>query len=987
MGLLWSLAFRTHFLFLSSLLFSSTIINGHRCQGTERSALMQFKESFVISKSASYDHFSYPKTVSWMPSIDCCSWDGIECDELTGHVIGIDLGSSQLYGSIEANSSLFSLVHLQSLDLSDNDFNHSQIPSMIGNFSQLRYLNLSHASETTFSGEIPPEVSHLSNLLSLDLSSYTLSYPPNDAIIRLQLSKSTLRSLVQNTIRLEELHLSYVNISASLPDVLTNLTYLQSLDLSNCELHGEFPVGIFHLPNLRALILASNRNLNGFIPDFQSRALISKLVICQTNFSGRIPASIGNLTSLNCFSIAKCKFQGSIPSSFGKLNQLVYLNLGSSRLTIGTFPSSFVNLTQLSYLSLERCKLKGEIPSWIVNLTNLNHLNLERNSLHGEIPPSLFRMEYLRYLSLGFNLLHGEIELGLFLRMRWLSFLSLSYNTLSLHDEKGSFNATLPPFDVLSLENCNLTGEIPTWITNLTGLHTLGLRDNHLHGVIPLSLFTLEKLRRLTLAGNFLEGKFEFDMFLKFKMLNYLSLSYNKLSLLPGKGSSNGTLPPLEYASLASCKLVEFPSSLQDLNQLVFLDLSKNNFKSVIPNWIWEKTYLQSLSISLSSLTGEISPFICNLKSLVIVDLSLNNLTGTIPSCLGSSSQSLQIMKLERNKLFGHLPQMGSAALKMIDVTDNNLQGELPRELVNCTSLEFLDVSYNKINDSFPYWLGSLPKLKVIALSFNEFHGAINCPSVCTFPKLHILDLSHNKFSGNLSPEMIKNWKSMTTSNRKQLLYEDTAVSFHRRNWYTKYVSYSFSISNKGVVMEYVQIQKTFYLMVVIDISSNRISGEIPSVLGDLRSLVSLNLSNNLFIGDIPSSFRKLSNLEALDLSLNSLSGKIPQELAELTFLEFLNVSFNNLSGPIPESKQFSTFEGNSFAGNEGLCGIQLKKKCEDSSGSSPTGLDNDHDSDSFIKLDWKIILIGYGGGVVAGLALGYAFGSDVLLWLKRIFK
>ncbi|MED6181687.1 hypothetical protein PIB30_021615 [Stylosanthes scabra] len=804
-----------------------------------------------------------------------------------------------------------------SLDLSDNDFNHSQIPSKIGNFSHLRYLNLSHASETTFSGEIPQEISRLSNLLSLDLSSHTLSYPPDDAIInQLQLSKSTLRSLVQNTVRLEKLHLSCVNISASVPDVLTKLTYLQSLNLFNCELHG------------------------------------------------------------------------SIPSLFGKLNQLVHLNLLSSGFTIGTFPLSFVNLTKLSYLDLERCNLTGEIPSWIMNLTSLDYLSLHNNTLHGEIPPSLVRMDNLASLYLGFNRLQGKLELGLFLRMRRLSTLDLSSNKLSLQNEKASSNASLPPLKVLNLEQCNLTGGIPTWIMNLTGLQWLGLQENHLQGEIPHSLFTLENLENLSLSDNSLEGNLEYDMFLKLKMLKYLYLSNNKLSLLPGKGFSNGSLPPLEVLVLDSCNLVEFPPFLQDLDRLTFLVLSNNSFKSVIPNWIWRKKSLRSLFISESSLTGEISPLICNLKSLVLLDLAYNNLSGTIPSCLGSSSQSLQIIKLQGNKLFGHLPQtyvIGSA-LKMIDVTDNNMQGELPRELVNCRRLEFLDVSYNKINDSFPYWLGSLPELKVIALRFNEFHGAINCPSICTFPKLHILDFSHNLFSGNLTPEMIKNLKSMTTSNRSQLLYEDSTIYFVGKDWLTR-IFYSFTMSNKGVVTDYEQIQQTFYLMIAIDISGNRISGEIPSVLGDLKSLVLLNLSNNLFIGDIPSSFRKLSNLEALDLSLNSLSGKIPRELAELTFLEFFNVSFNNLSGPLPENKQFSTFEGNSFAGNQGLCGIQLKKKCEDSSWSSPTGLVSDHNSESFIEFDWKIILIGYGGGVVAGLVLGYAFGSDVLLWSKRIFK
>ncbi|CAL9006623.1 unnamed protein product, partial [Prunus brigantina] len=66
------------------------------CHAEESSALLQFKESFIIDKSASRNS-------------SCCSWDGVECDEMTGHVIGLDLSSSYLYGSFDSNSSLFSL--------------------------------------------------------------------------------------------------------------------------------------------------------------------------------------------------------------------------------------------------------------------------------------------------------------------------------------------------------------------------------------------------------------------------------------------------------------------------------------------------------------------------------------------------------------------------------------------------------------------------------------------------------------------------------------------------------------------------------------------------------------------------------------------------------------------------------------------------------------------------------------------------------------
>ena len=110
------------------------------CHDDESSALLHFKESFIINKSASSDPDAYPRVSSWRlegENSDCCSWDGVDCDEDAGHVIGLDLSSSCLYGSINSNSTLFRLAHLQSLNLADNHFNYSQIPSQVGNLSRL----------------------------------------------------------------------------------------------------------------------------------------------------------------------------------------------------------------------------------------------------------------------------------------------------------------------------------------------------------------------------------------------------------------------------------------------------------------------------------------------------------------------------------------------------------------------------------------------------------------------------------------------------------------------------------------------------------------------------------------------------------------------------------------------------------------------------------------------------------------------------------
>ncbi len=109
------------------------------CHVDESSALLQFKESFIINGSDSSNKLACPLVQSTPAAV---WWDGVICDKDTGHVIDLDMSSSCLFGSVNSNSSLFQLVHLQRLNLAYNNFNYSQIPSQVGNLSGLTYLNL-----------------------------------------------------------------------------------------------------------------------------------------------------------------------------------------------------------------------------------------------------------------------------------------------------------------------------------------------------------------------------------------------------------------------------------------------------------------------------------------------------------------------------------------------------------------------------------------------------------------------------------------------------------------------------------------------------------------------------------------------------------------------------------------------------------------------------------------------------------------------------
>ncbi|KAM1429687.1 hypothetical protein ACFX2I_045854 [Malus domestica] len=934
------------------------------CHSDEQSFLLQFKESFTINKLASSSPFAYPKVASWAREGDhnqsnCCSWDGVECHAESGRVIGLDLKSSCLYGSINSNNTFFQLVHLQMLDLSDNNFNSSEIPSRLGHaLSSLSYLNL---SMSVFSGQIPSEISKLSKLSTLDLSH-------NNG---LEIRKSNMRILVQNLTSIKQLHLSDVGIYSIVPDILVNASSLTSLKLSYCGLYGEFPVGIFHLRNLEELRLYLNTYLNGYFPTFNMTNSFKTLDVSQTNFSGELPSSIGNLHSLNYFDISYCGFDSHVPSSFGNLTQLSFLEmasfhdfstgqflvpdslscfgkltklnyLGLSNINLqGNFPRFVANLTKLASLDLLNNSITGEIPSWLtLESTQLTFLRLTYNDLEGAIPKSLFHLRNLECLGLSNNNLSGLVEFDEFSNLKKLKVLGLGYNKLSVHVKSGS-SATLPKFEVLKLDECNFT-EFPEFLKNQYELRSLGLSGNNIHGQIPKWLWnaTRETLVNLDLSSNFLIGFEENPVTLPWKNLQVFGLEANRL-----RGSL--PIPPQSITSYV---------------------VGNNNY------------------------SGEVSPLFCNLNYLQVLDLANNSLSGMLPWCLGKSN-SLEMLILTYNSFHGDIPPFCAIknSLKLVSLGYNRLQGKLPRSMADCTRLEFLDIGNNQISDIFPSWLGVLPVLRGLILGSNAFHGIIGKPSTNhEFPNLCIIDLSNNLFSGMLPSKYMENWnfmKYVVANEGSQYFYVYSNDGTNKYRDYFKF-SYKLIILVKGVELTY---DTTPYDLRLIDFSSNRFEGEIPaSIIGSLRELQLLNLSNNALSGHIPSSLGNLTALESLDLSQNKLSGRIPGSLAQLTFLEYFNVSHNHLWGQIPLGQQFGTFLEDSYQGNSGLCGKPLFKKCEDSESSRlppPSSFEKDKEAGFTFEFDWYVVLPGVVSGLVVGVVAGNTLADKKHEWFVETFR
>ncbi|KAK8706398.1 hypothetical protein V6N13_049965 [Hibiscus sabdariffa] len=541
------LSFPLVIIFVSQVAFlsssSSSSSSQHLCLPDQSLALLQFKSVISLNNCSVEDIFmSEPrKIVSWKEGTDCCFWDGVFCDNVTGNVIGLDLQNSQLYGKINSDSSLFLLSHLRWLNLADNEFCMSEIPSAISQLASLTHLDLSYSD---LSGSVPQEISHLSELVSLDLSFNDYLHLENPAVKR----------SVRNMTNLRELLLNGVNMSSVAPHSLANLSSsLVSLNLDSCNLGetngGEFPVHIFQLPNLQSIQLGSNP-MRGHFPKSNWTAPLKFLEVVGTGFSGGLPDSIGGLKFLEDLFV---DVTGELPDSIGNLVSLKSLTLAGS--FTGSFPASIGNLTQITHIYLSNGNFTGELPFTLGKLEHLTSLDLQFNDLTGQIPNAFTNLTKLSVLNLGSNNFSGELPFSL-------------------------FNLT-QPISVDFSDN-QLTGPIPTSISSHSGLVSLDMSHNLLTGTAPSSLFTIPSLQQLDLSynqldghiddfqvnksellyvdlrNNKLQGPIHLEMISQLKNLTFLDLSYNSLSL--SHPSNDQNLPFPMFTSLrASSRVVLGP--------------------------------------------------------------------------------------------------------------------------------------------------------------------------------------------------------------------------------------------------------------------------------------------------------------------------------------------------------------------------------------------------------------------------------------------
>ncbi|XP_059066554.1 receptor-like protein EIX2 [Cryptomeria japonica] len=660
----------------------------------------------------------------------------------------VDLSDCGLSGIIP---DLLNLTHLSHLHIPYGSFPF-ELPSWFENASSLVSLNLLHCD---INGDIPSNFMARSKLSNLVLK-YNFDLKGNLSFIRNHSSSLVVLSL------------STCNLIGVIPPSIANFSKLETLDFSHNSFEGSLPPSYDNLLSLVALDLTNNQLTSQIPPSLCQLLVLRELRLGLNQLSGTIPDCIYKMSSLKALTVPFNGLRGNISLQLlENLTRLQELDLSQNQFLIDVSTSWVPQFSHLEFLGLRSCNIEGELPAFLSQQYLLMELDLSNNNIVGNLPSWLWDLPYLLLLNLSNNQFEGSLP-GKISHKFWgvdlrgnrfygsLPALDFVTTLLDLSDNEfnGSIPATIGTSTFISLSRNNLTGEIPNFIFSGSDyLVNLDLSKNKLTGIIPANFGTYSQLQVLKLAQNALQGEIPEELG-SLQTLRALNLNGNRLQ---------GIIP----SSIAKC------------TSLRLFDLGNNKFEGSIPIWIEELIDLRILNLASNKFKDRIPPQLMTLQNLQILDLSDNNLSESIPqnlsklSAMVDQSQSIdgrqtfsysyglylfkdslseskvddeitiwikgrstpytkiisadKFMDLSRNNLSGNIPlEMGLLkGLISLNISKNNLSGSIPKSLGDMDQLESLDFSENKLSGEIPSQLLNLTFLEVFNLSDNMLSGLI----------------------------------------------------------------------------------------------------------------------------------------------------------------------------------------------------------------------------------------------------------------------
>ncbi|XP_066166585.1 probable LRR receptor-like serine/threonine-protein kinase At1g56140 isoform X2 [Oryza sativa Japonica Group] len=284
-------------------------------------------------------------------------------------------------------------------------------------------------------------------------------------------------------------------------------------------------------------------------------------------------------------------------------------------------------------------------------------------------------------------------------------------------------NNTLCHITRLRVTNLSVVGEIPLELQNFTYMLDLNLGYNYLTGAVPSFFGKFTFMKYLAFPFNALSGPLPKELGNLTNLLS-LGISFNNFSgQLP---KELGNMTNLQQMYIDSCGFSgPFPSTFSKLQNLKILRSSDNDFTGKIPDYLGIMPKLEDMAFQGNSFEGPIPPSLANLTKLTNLRIG-DIVNGSSSLAFISNLTSLSNLILRNCKISGNLAPVDFSkfgVLTLLDLSFNNITGQIPQTILNMTNLEFLFLGNNSFTGSLPDAIS--PSLKAIDFSYNQLTGGL----------------------------------------------------------------------------------------------------------------------------------------------------------------------------------------------------------------------------------------------------------------------